>query len=67
MLLQLDNEHVVRTEFIAKIEESNGHAVITLDDGVTLLTVTGLSLRDVMGKIRDAGADREPVPVRVSP
>lgn len=56
MLVQLDNENIVRVEFIAKIAASGSDTQITFFDGTTTATIADLSPKDVWDKLERAGA-----------
>lgn len=63
MLVQIDSDNIVRTEFIAKIVTSGGNSTITLFDGSTTLTISDLNAKEVWNKLESAGATRETIQV----
>lgn len=63
MLVQLDSDNIVRSEFIAKITTSGGDSTVTLFDGTTTLTIANLNAKEVFEKLENAGATTERIQV----
>lgn len=62
MLVQLDNDNIVRSEFIAKIVTAGDDSTVTLFDGSTL-TISNLNAKEVFSKLENAGATTERIQV----